>query len=520
MPRKFQLTWQPGSANRGGRWRKKYKGNTYYFDGGRGKFDREAYDTALAAWNELRIKIDASTPRPHQVDYDQAIAKWEQVLSWSNRHGEQQMASRAYEKLAKLRTLLDAPTLSPLPRADRFESFFELPVIKLPADFHERTAADLATGEVTFRSLPQVTPEFVQEWKKFDGSEEQTQRAVWEDRLQMQQRRSVLHDNTVAAYAEEYIKQKSQKVESDELTVGRAYEIRLHLTYFQEWIGKDTGVDEIDSNTLLKYQSHLLDNRQVKDWSRTTAQHYLKTVKAFVRWLWRTEAIDSLPRILDDRSGLLNITPATPQIVVYSIEEIQQLVQAATDRTRLYILLMLNCGMTQKDVSDLRGDEVDWEQGRIIRKRSKTADHQTVPRVSYLLWAETFRLLEQERNREDATFVLTNHNGSPLCTEGFGANQQLKKTDNVKNSFDRLRKKLGITKSLKSLKKTSATLLRSDERFQGLEGLFLGHAPQSMSDKHYTQIPGKLLDQAILWLEAHYRIEESLSADHRDDENC
>ncbi len=69
-----------------------------------------------------------------------------------------------------------------------------------------------------------------------------------------------------------------------------------------------------------------------------------------------------------------------------------------------------------------------------------------------------------------------------------------------------LQKKTGIKKPLKSLKKTSASLLRDNERFQGLEGLFLGHVPQSMSDKHYTLVPGKLLDQAILWLESQYRI--------------
>jgi hypothetical protein len=53
---------------------------------------------------------------------------------------------------------------------------------------------------------------------------------------------------------------------------------------------------------------------------------------------------------------------------------------------------------------------------------------------------------------------------------------------------------------------SSTPLFRKNERFWGLEGLLLGHAPQSMSDKHYTLVPGKLLDQAILWLESLYGI--------------
>ena len=88
----------------------------------------------------------------------------------------------------------------------------------------------------------------------------------------------------------------------------------------------------------------------------------------------------------------------------------------------------------------------------------------------------------------------------PLLTEELEASGAYRKTDNVKNAFDRLRKKLKLKKSLKSLKKTSATLIRGNERFQGLEGLFLGHAPQSMADKHCAQVPQALLDEALRWL--------------------
>ena len=49
MPRKLKLTWQPGSGNRPGRWKKKYKGQSYYFPTGKGKSDSDAYQAALAA---------------------------------------------------------------------------------------------------------------------------------------------------------------------------------------------------------------------------------------------------------------------------------------------------------------------------------------------------------------------------------------------------------------------------------------------------------------------------------------
>jgi hypothetical protein len=74
----------------------------------------------------------------------------------------------------------------------------------------------------------------------------------------------------------------------------------------------------------------------------------------------------------------------------------------------------------------------------------------------------------------------------------------------VRKAFDRLREKTGINKPPKSLKKTSASLIRNNGRYTSLEGLFLGHAPQSMSDKHYTVAPQTLLDEAITWLGTEY----------------
>ena len=169
---------------------------------------------------------------------------------------------------------------------------------------------------------------------------------------------------------------------------------------------------------------------------------------------------------------------------------------------------MLNCGMTQKDVSDLLVSEVDWDEGRVIRKRSKTAEEENVPIVNYKLWPETLRLLRQERAAESEGRVLLNVNGDPLWTEAITGDGKYQKTDNVKNAFDRLRDKTKIVKPLKSFKKTSATLLRGNEKFSGLAGLFLGHAPQGMADKHYVQVPQGLLDQAIEWLGREYSLVE------------
>jgi len=125
MPRKHKLTWQPGSGRRAGRWRKKYNGQTYYFSGGRGKTDREAYEAALTNWEKRKLQIDAEARKPHQTEYENVIREWDLVLTWCRAHGEDEMAEVALAKLSRLRKRLSAPRPTPIHLEDRFDGQFD-----------------------------------------------------------------------------------------------------------------------------------------------------------------------------------------------------------------------------------------------------------------------------------------------------------------------------------------------------------------------------------------------------------
>jgi integrase len=75
------------------------------------------------------------------------------------------------------------------------------------------------------------------------------------------------------------------------------------------------------------------------------------------------------------------------------VQEVRRLIDQASGQLKLHLLLVINCGMTQIDTSDLRLEQVDWGTERIIRKRSKTDDHPNVPTVNHKLWPLTFELL-------------------------------------------------------------------------------------------------------------------------------
>jgi integrase len=158
---------------------------------------------------------------------------------------------------------------------------------------------------------------------------------------------------------------------------------------------------------------------------------------------------------------------------------------------------MLNCGMTQKDVSDLLDKGVNWKAGRIVRKRSKTRGMESMPTVDYPLWPQTFALLKQYRSGSER--VLLTRSGGPYVRKGH-VNGKLTDGDQFAEYYAWLKGKIGFKKPMKLLRKTAASMLESHPTYGRLVGLFLGHTPATMREKHYAAPPQALFDEAVKWL--------------------
>jgi|GEM_PF-1073109 len=517
-----KLSWQAGSVGRAGRWKKKYKGKAHYFPGGRGKSDREAHGEAVKSWISLKAELDLNSPRRYETDYQKAIREWEDVLTWCQLHGDEKMENTASQKLKLLRAEYSKTKLARLNRRDLFENQFEQS-IQHPDVFKSMTDAVTKQEELILEKARADRAEEKKTDAPIVGSKQRRNRFIdpkkfkdlvptiadvenhlWKGQLEsLQKTQELTKTKSVQSYFQKYLDTKLSDHKSELLSADRYNKTRFQLQHFVDWFGPSKSPEEINGQVLQSYRSRLLEEVNNNTWSFTTAKDRMSTVISFVRWLYVSEAITDLPRILSVKSRVLSISTSPQKIVVFSKEEITTLLSSALDRTKLYTLLMLNCGMTQKDISDLQFSELNWEERRIKRKRSKTKKHPNVPVVSYLLWDETFRLLEQECSQKREGRVLLNNNGEPLLFASI-RDGKLIKNDNIKNAFFRLRTKTGIEKPPKSLKKTSASLIRGHEKYSSLESVFLGHAPQSMADRHYAQIPQRLFDDAILWLEAEY----------------
>ncbi len=172
----------------------------------------------------------------------------------------------------------------------------------------------------------------------------------------------------------------------------------------------------------------------------------------------------------------------------------------ATQRTRLFLLLMLNCGYYQSDLAELRPFQVDWRLGRIKRKRTKTEDLQNVPVVDYPLWDETFDLL-RGYGRTEGDRVFLNENGDYLMRWRTNGGGTLVKIDNISDCFKRACDRLTFAvERLMDLRKTSASKLEEHEVYGRYAEYFLGKAPSSDTGRSCARPSQDIFDRSVIWL--------------------
>jgi len=300
---------------------------------------------------------------------------------------------------------------------------------------------------------------------------------------------------TIAAHVDRFIAWKLNLAENGTISPMRFESYRCEIAAFRSWVAAETQMSQIDAEMLRQYYAFLSEELNAGRIRVSTAKQRLATLKQFLRWAYENAVIE-LPRNIDSRELRFKSAPST--IETFTEQEIRKTLEVATGRTKLYCLLALNCGMSQRDISQLSPSEVDWSEGRIQRKRSKTRSHARVPVVSYLLWRETFELLKQYGNRSGKHALLNTHQLPLVRTEIV--NGRTKKTDCVKNAVYRLSKQTQIRRRFTDLRKTSATMLKGSPDHARFCEYFLGHAPATVAERFYARESTQLFDQAMRWL--------------------
>ncbi len=320
-------------------------------------------------------------------------------------------------------------------------------------------------------------------------------------------------DKTMAAATKRFLMQPLEDVKASKASTGGFDNKRRWLSKFTEFVGDHVSVESITTELIDKWKRHVtskvyFDGKRddKRNWSDRYANDILQTSKAFVTWLWKRDEIKSIPKNIDE---LRLSVQDPPEIITYTNAEIRKLLKGATGQLKLHLLLMLNCGHTQKDISDLTKDQINWKRGLITRKRSKTRGKRNVPVVEYKLWKCTLEELKLHLS-SDPVIALLNREGLRWVRSKIVDNDvdgKLSHTDGIDSNFAHLLKKTKLKKPLKSFRKTSASRLQESENYADLRVLFLGQSNRTVADKYYAAPPNKRLASAIEWLGEQYGLE-------------
>lgn len=328
---------------------------------------------------------------------------------------------------------------------------------------------------------------------------------LWADRHERE--KNTTAEKTIGANVTKWIADRMDEATNGVRSPDGADNLRMALEYFRSFCGDGMPVNSVNFELWHKWYVHCAgmlarrDKNPNDGWSAEFAKRVYSTAKSFLRTLWENEILTTLPRNLDSKK--YRFERADKEIVTYTNEEITAMMDKASDTHKLLMLLMLNCGMTQKDIADLRRDQIDFEAGTITRRRSKMLRNNKAPKVTYKLWQSTLEQLKQECQSSGELALLT-IGGKPWVWKRI-ENGKLEKSDNVATVFRHLRARVTDSvdlskKTVKHFRKTSATRLRNSDAHNRVYVYFLGHSDRSIADRHYAGISQSSLDSAIDWL--------------------
>jgi integrase len=457
---KRKLTWN------GGRWRKIYRGKLYQFDGGTGKSDNAAYQRAVSKWEAVKVSIDNEQGDTLRASYADCIGQWKAVADWSAGNGEGHWANVATIKLRELSERLGRHDPQPLAESDQFFN-----VLDPGASDKLRTKYGLPDRE----PLP--------------ADDNRVQAAVWQDRLQTKRKASSVADR-VGVLAESFLASKVAEANAGAITNAQSNYLGSMLRPFVDWYGGDKSAKSMTEDKLLAYKTALQTST---DFGTSTVKGRLQVLKQWIKWLWKTRVIDSLPRVFEDLRG----EETDHDIPVFTIAEVKRLLKVAAGRQKLYILLGL-LGLGQMEISRLKRSEVARDS--ITRKRGKIRKHKAAPKVTWPLWLTTQRLMTKEMATA-GELALVKPDGSALVEIRLGG----KRRDHVTDEFRKARKKAKVSGGFYRLRRTSATLLE-DTDWADLGDLFLGNVARGVKDKHYARPALGRLAKAVAWLGKKYGV--------------
>jgi integrase len=310
---------------------------------------------------------------------------------------------------------------------------------------------------------------------------------------------SIALQQPLSSLIEDYIKHRTLRCNAGQLSYGSLASDKSRLSNFTSFLEDTNQENATISPVLLRsYQTYILGLLAEKKIGDYDAFHKLRTLKAFVLWLYNEEIIPELPRML---KSYAEVKLPKPVPTFFTIPQIHTLLTNSNPFQTLIILLGLNCGYTSADISSLTPAMVDWDKGIIDRRRNKTGIRQR-----HLLWKPTLDLLNKLGDKTKP-YLLYRPDGNPIKLDNslscYVKNQFLSLITRLKKSLRSIENENVWVEqaSHKLFRKTSSNLL-AEQYIDSphLLDLFLAHGERGKHTSHYVDKHYRLLDEGILWL--------------------
>jgi integrase len=251
----------------------------------------------------------------------------------------------------------------------------------------------------------------------------------------------------------------------------------------------------INENTVTEHYKWLISHQ----YNPATHNKFLGFFRRFVHELYQDNLIEVMPRNI--RKKLHRKKMEKKQLPILDLHLVR--LSHLPDKYKLWVLLGLNCGMTSVDLGSAHWDQIDTGAWTLTRKRVKTEDNDKTPIVTYKLWPETIHFLRIIPKQHGLLFTSSNNKPLYKC---WIDNGKIKKRDLFSSYWRRLK---GIPKCLtmKSFRQIGATAFKANPVYRDYIGYYLGHAPMSIRDIHYSAEHDNPFFVALMFIRSHLRIE-------------
>jgi len=268
----------------------------------------------------------------------------------------------------------------------------------------------------------------------------------------------------------DYLSERETECKAGQLSFARLDRLSLYLAKFSAYAGGSLPITVVSETLLGDFRRTLLADVADKTLSAYTAAYTLDAILAVLQWAWEHRLVSDLPR--NKRS--LGVTLPTPKPKAYNKAEIAAILSACeTDYQRLLVLLPLNTGMLQADISALAPNDYD---GQFLYK----ARQKTGIMGCWRLWPETVALVEKLRKTTGDRLFL-GEKGNPLV---HGS------SDAVKLVWERIAKKAKVAGLYKTLRSTAASIIE-EQGYVDIVSIFLAHKRHSVASKFYISEEAK-----------------------------